>query len=154
LAPLVAFARAGPAEKLGGDVFNRFQSDAADNFQVHRIAFHTRRQGDKVCNQVHAPGSGQDCQSTASGHAVGEVFHNGSGRGMNCPQLADVDTRGMKIRSVHVDGPQPGKVATVTGIMEVRLRGQWLDCYVARFDNGELWFCPLMATKDFERVAP
>lgn len=61
-------------------------------------------------------------------------------------------TRLIKIRSVHIDGPQPGNVATVQGIVAAERNGQWLDCYVARFDNGELWFCPVMAIKDYERV--
>jgi len=61
-------------------------------------------------------------------------------------------TRAIQIRSCHIRGPQPGQVATVTGILENCVRDQWLDCYVARFPNGELWFCPLMATKDYERV--
>lgn len=58
----------------------------------------------------------------------------------------------LQIRSVHFRGPQPGQVGEVIGIMEVLQNGQWLDCYVARFPNGELWHCPLMATKDYERV--
>lgn len=64
------------------------------------------------------------------------------------------ETRSLRIRSVHIGAPQPGQVATVIGITEHRRNGQWLECYVARFDNGELWFCPLMATKDYERVPP
>jgi hypothetical protein len=63
-------------------------------------------------------------------------------------------TRTIQIRSVHIRGPQPGQVATVIGIMENCVRGQWLECYVAKFEDGEIWICPLMATKDYERVTP
>lgn len=63
-----------------------------------------------------------------------------------------MNTRFIKIRSVHVDGPQPGHVAEVLCIVEAEKNGQWLDCYLARFGNGELWYCPVMAIKDYERV--
>jgi hypothetical protein len=61
-------------------------------------------------------------------------------------------TRPIQIRSVHIRGPQPGQVATVDGITEANINGQWLESYVARFPNGDQWLCPLMATKDYERM--
>lgn len=63
-----------------------------------------------------------------------------------------MSTRAIRIRSIHIDGPQPGNEATVIGIMDREYQGGWLECYVARFDNGELWTCPRMATKDYEKV--
>lgn len=56
------------------------------------------------------------------------------------------------IRSIHVDGPQPGKKAIVVGYSNARIDGQMSECFVAKFENGDIWFCPVMATKDYERV--
>lgn len=63
-----------------------------------------------------------------------------------------IETKPINLRSVHVDGPQPGQVATVIGIVNCNKNGQWLECYIARFNNGELWHCPVMAVKDYERI--
>lgn len=61
-------------------------------------------------------------------------------------------TKPIRIRSIHYKGPQPGKLAVVTDIVQVERNGQWLDCYVAQFPDGEVWHCPVQATKDYERV--
>lgn len=62
-------------------------------------------------------------------------------------------TKPIRIRSTHYKGPQPGQIATVLGIKQIdRGDGHWTDCYVAQFDNGEFWYCPVMAVKDYERM--
>ena len=63
-----------------------------------------------------------------------------------------VATKPIVLRSINYKGPQPGKLATVFGISEVCVQNQWLDCYLAKFDNGEEWVVPLMAIKDYERI--
>lgn len=62
------------------------------------------------------------------------------------------ELRKLRIRSTHADSPYPGQIATVYDILETKVGGQWLECYIARFENGFEWYCPIMATKDYERV--
>ncbi len=55
------------------------------------------------------------------------------------------------LRSIHVDGPQPGYRAAVRSVVW-RADGQL--CYEAYFANGQQWIVPLMAIKDFELIQP
>lgn len=58
------------------------------------------------------------------------------------------------LRSMHPDGPQPGKVAIIANVVAIPPKHtdhkEPIVCYRAVFENGQEWLCPIHAIRDYE----